>query len=398
MRAAGARDGGGGREAAGRLVPPSGALLAQRGRALADYVPVFLQWFTFVRQRSQNTVLSYGENLKRFLAFCDRATLVRPEDVDFRHIEFYLGWLQQECGLKPRSANHHVHCLRSFWRWMVREGIATTNAAAEVFLLPEVQPLPRYLHIPVQEQWLTILEKNHALVGVRNYALVATALLTGLRNSELSNLQVKHLDLDGGTLRVIEGKGKRDRELPIIPRLEIVLRDYLIRVRPRLLAHPGITIDKPNPKRRSYRWYVRQRQPDGKMVTLAVATTAQEAHEARGRVAPPPADNPYVFVRADRWIHRRGIEPLGPRSIFMTIRRLAKATLGIDDVSPHMLRHSFAARLRENGADLQDIQEALGHASIRTTTIYTKLATRKQRERLAEYLGGRLLKRTAQEA
>lgn len=120
------------RKEAGILIPPSGALLAQQGRPLAEYVPLFLQWFTFVRQRSMNTVLSYGENLKRFLAFCARAGLARPEDVNFRHIEFYLGWLQQEHGLKPRSANHRVHCLRSFWRWMVREGITTRNPATEV--------------------------------------------------------------------------------------------------------------------------------------------------------------------------------------------------------------------------------------------------------------------------
>lgn len=321
------------------IVLPPGGLLAQRGRPLAEYVPVFLRWFEFVRHRSPNTILSYGENLKRFLEFCDRAALGRPDDVNFRHIEFYLGWLQQEYGLKPRSANHHVHCLRSFYRWMVREGIATSNPATEVFLLPETQPLPRYLHIVDQERWLGLLAQGRTPVAVRNYALVATALLTGLRNSELSNLQVQHVDLDGGTLRVIEGKGKKDRELPLIPRLEGILRDYLTRVRPRILARPG-----------------------------------------------RPAANPYVFVRVDRWVHRRGTEPLGPRSIFMTIRRLAKSTLGMDDVYPHQLRHSFAARLRERGADLQDIQEALGHASIRTTTIYTKLATRAQRERLAEYL------------
>ena len=69
----------------------------------------------------------------------------------------------------------------------------------------------------------------------------------------------------------------------------------------------------------------------------------------------------------------------------MTIRRLCQAVLN-RHVHPHMLRHSFASRLRENGADLQDMQEAMGHATIATTTIYAHLTTRRQREQLAEFL------------
>lgn len=242
------------------------------------------------------------------------------------------------------------------------------------------------MHVPNQERWLSLLAENHTPVAVRNYALVATALLTGLRNSELSNLQVEHVDLESGVLRVIEGKGKKDRELPIIPRLEAILRDLPHPSAATTSRAPGHQHRQAGPERRSYYFYVRQSRPDGTMITLARAKTVREAEEARRRVAPTPMANPYVFVRADRWVHRRVGEPLGPRSIFMTIRRLAKAMIGLDDVYPHMLRRSFAARLREKGADLQDIQEALGHTSINTTAIYSRLALRTQRERLADYL------------
>jgi integrase/recombinase XerD len=162
-------------------------------------------------------------------------------------------------------------------------------------------------------------------------------LLTGLRCSELSNLQLGHLDLAAGVLRVIEGKGRKDRELPVVPRLEAILRRYLEVVRPQLVRGPNV----------------------------------------------------YVFVRAtprQGWQTKHGAAAFGPKAIFYTIRRLVAEILNRPGAHPHMLRHSFASRLRENGADLQDIQEALGHAVITTTTMYAHLTTRRQREKLAEYL------------
>ena len=150
----------------------------------------------------------------------------------------------------------------------------------------------------------------------------------------MSNLQLGHVDLDAGVLRVISGS-RKDRELPVVPRLEAILRRYLTIGRPSFLKGP----------------------------------------------------NAYVFIRTTTWGTKRGGFPLGPKAIFYKIRQLVRDTLNRPRAHPHMLRHSFASRLRENGADLQDIQEALGHhAVITTTTKYAHLTTRRQREKLAEYL------------
>ena len=121
---------------AGALVPPGSGFLAQRDRTVADYAPVFLKWLSFVRQRRENTVRSYGKDLKTFVGFCEQAGLSKPDDVSFRHLEFYLGWLQKERGVKATTANRHVHALRTFWKWMVREEITMKNPATDVFLLP----------------------------------------------------------------------------------------------------------------------------------------------------------------------------------------------------------------------------------------------------------------------
>jgi integrase/recombinase XerD len=322
---------------AGAVVPADPRPLAGRERTLAESVPVFLRWLGLVRQRRENTVRSYGEDLKTFLRFADQAGLATPDAVTFRHLEFYLGWLQTERGLKASSANRHLHALRTFWKWMVREEIATRNPAADVFLLPTAKTLPRYLSIAEQETLLAALARDASPLGVRDYALGATALLTGLRCSELSHLQLGHLDLDAGVLRVVDGKGRKDREVPVVPRLAAILRPYLTGTRPTLLKRP----------------------------------------------------TPYVFARAGRsgtWALAHGDLPLGPRTIWQIIRRLIAATLHRAGAHPHMLRHSFASRLRENGADLQDIQEALGHAVITTTAMYAHLTTRRRRERLADLL------------
>jgi integrase/recombinase XerD len=371
---------------AGALVPPGSGFLTQRDRTLADYAPVFLKWLGFVRQRRENTVRSYGEDLKTFVGFCEQAGLSKPDDVSFRHLEFYLGWLQKERGVKATTANRHVHALRTFWKWMVREEITMKNPAADVFLLPTQKKLPRYLTIPEQEKLLEALAQDPTPLGCRDYALVATGLFTGLRCSELSRLQLGHLNLEAGILRVVDGKGRKDREMPIFPRLEHILRPYLEGTRPQLLALPAGYIAAPRAKSRERSWSVVHTLPNGKRVRVARAGSREEAERLRAARPSSLSINPYVFVRGSAlWLPKHGAAPLGPRTVFITIRRLCEAALN-RHVHPHMLRHSFASRLRENGADLQDIQEALGHAAITTTTMYAHLTTRRQREQLAKYL------------
>jgi site-specific recombinase XerD len=108
--------------------------------------------------------------------------------------------------------------------------------------------------------------------------------------------------------------------------------------------------------------------------------------QLRAAMRLPPS--PYVFVSADPTQSQRARrvgQPLGGRSVLWIVRKSVGPIVG-RPVYTHMLRHSFASRLRENGADLQDIQEALGHSAITTTTMYAHISTRRRREKLAEYL------------
>jgi integrase/recombinase XerD len=239
---------------------------------LTEYAPVFLKWLGFVRQRRENTVRSYGEDLKTFLAFCEQAELSKPEDVSFRHLEFYLGWLQTERGLKATSANRHVYALRTFWKWMVHEEITTRNPAADVFLLPTQRKLPRYLTIPEQEKLLAALAQDPSLLGRRDDALVATGLLTGLRCVEV---QVPELEM-----------GQKDRELPVIPRLEAILRRYLGETRPQLVHRPFGKIRPPGP--RGKYWHVIRTV--GRTTRTSRATSREKAERLQRALIPVPPD------------------------------------------------------------------------------------------------------------
>ena len=365
-------------------VPQSGLPVTQP-RTLEEMVPLFLRWFQFVRMKSPNTVAAYGFDLRTFLEFAKTAKLETPDQARFQHIEFYLGYLQHERGASAATANRHLQTLRAFWKYLVREGLAAGNPAADVFTLPTEQRLPSYLTIPQQEQALGVLEAIPGLTAQRNLTLVTTDLFTGLRLSELANLQLPHVDLEAKILRVIHGKGRKDRELPIVPRLERVLRPYLEETRPQLVGRP---FGEVRPPRRSYRkhWHVLQ-YVDG-VRRFHAASSEADAQRLRQALMPPPPETPWLFVHAanQHRSHGQG-RPLVARGLHHLIQGLLEPILGVH-VHPHMLRHSFATRLRTNGADLQIIQEALGHASIRTTTMYAHLATPKRLADLTRFLGG----------
>lgn len=318
-------------------VPPRVPVLL-RPRTLAECIEPFLFWLGGVRGRRPLTLQSYRRDLKCFAAFCQQVGIEHPADVRHQHIEFYLGWLQQAGERQAGTAARRLSTLRSFCRFLVREEIIPRDPAAVAFGPKVTRRLPVYLSIPEQERVLLDLAQDRTLKGRRDYAAIALLLLTGLRADELMTLDLGALDLEIGTLRVIRGKGDKDRELPVVPRLAAILEAYLRDVRPRL-----------------YR----------------AATSAAVFLPVSGKGVGPRV----IRDRLDRkWLWR-------------LVAHRVSAIVG-RRVYPHALRHSFASRLRTNGADLALIQEALGHSEIGTTTIYAHLATPDRLATLTRLLGG----------
>ena len=300
-------------------------------------VPVFLRWFALIRRRSPNTIRAYDANLRAFLTFAADTGLADPAAVKVQHVEFFLGLLLERDGCQPGTVNHHLHALRSFFRWLEREELVPRNPAGQAYLLKTPKRIPRHLTVTQQDQLLSTLALEHSPAGVRDYGLHAMLTLAGLRCAEIANLRLTDVDLDGD-LRVI-GKGDKERPVPVAPVLAGILRHYLADARPKLLC---------------------------------------------GRTSP------YLFVRVHTWGRKCEGQPLGPKAIFYIVRKTLKRVLGMERGHPHMLRHSFASRVREHGGTLQDLQEVMGHSNIATTARYAHVLSHTQRKRMVGYIEGTL--------
>jgi site-specific recombinase XerD len=302
-------------------------------RRLADHVPAWLFWLEHTRGRSVNTIRAYGDDARMFLAFCDQLGIVHADQVGHQVIEGFGASLHAVLGQTETSVNRRTSALRSLFFYLEREGVVTKNPAKMALLMkqPPRKP-PSYMTKPERQRILDVLSNRKSRRGRRNYALVATLFLAGLRVSEVCHLTVEDVDLEAGALYIRNGKGGKDRRVPIPPRLVRILRLWI---------------------------------------------TGQRA-ESVG------ADSPWLFLHMSRH-HRYNGQPLNTKAIHHLVRHTIVPILG-RKVSPHSFRHSYATHIYEESGDLHLAQHLLGHESIRTTSIYAHVTPRKERERLAEYL------------
>lgn len=230
----------------------------------------------------------------------------------------YLRDLQTR-GCAPATRARRLSCLRRFYRFLASEGLVGADPTAAVPSPRRGLKLPRVLTVGEVDRLLT-QPRTSTPTGLRDRAMLELLYATGLRVSELVELKVADVNVAQGYVRCL-GKGQRERVVPFGSMAARYLRAYLTEVRPRLVA------------RRS----------------------------------------PYLFV------NRRG-RPLSRQAMWKLIKKYARRA-GIDKtIGPHVLRHSFATHLLENGADLRTVQELLGHADISTTQIYTHVSAAHLRE------------------
>jgi site-specific recombinase XerD len=352
---------------------------------LASLVPRYLQWIQFVRERSENTVASYGFDLWRFVEFCDKAGVDRPEQIRLQLIEAYLAWLRFEKRLSVQTANRHRACLKGFFGYLLREEIIAKDPVGLTIPLKEPQRLPKRLTYREREYVLTALAEDETPLGRRDLAVIGLGCLAGLRSEELVNLRMDELDLDSGIIRVI-GKGDKQREVPLVKRLREILERYLP-ARASLLGGPLGEIYRRTP---SSIWRISYPGKDGTYTHVnTYSYSRREAAATLRRLAPTVPESPYVLVNAHpRRGHalRRGGKPLLTRSIFMIVRRRVSPLVG-RPVSPHVLRHTFASVLTERGASAFAVQRAMGHARLETTGIYVHLSNETLRDEIETHLG-----------
>jgi integrase/recombinase XerD len=279
--------------------------------ALTDDIVAFRNYLQAERGMAANTVLAYNRDLDRFalwVAGGGLANYLRPSVRDLSH---YLSHLR-EAGLAPASVARHLVALKMFYRFLRLEERAD-QAAVELLSSPALwERIPQVLSPESVEKLLAAPQAGERFF-LRDRALLETLYATGSRASEVVGLRLSDLYLDSRFCKC-QGKGNKQRVVPLgQPALE-ALRAYLSDLRPRLI-----------------------------------------------RAVP---DAPWVFVS-------RGGRVLTREMLWILIKKYVRRAGLNPKVSPHTLRHSFATHLLAGGADLRTVQELLGHANIRTTQHYT---------------------------
>ena len=274
----------------------------------------FLNYMLIERNFSQNTRESYSNDLKRYLLFIQESVL-DMNGISANHIERFISELY-ETGLEASSMARNISAIRSFHKFLVIERALDTNPAETIHLPKQARYLPTVLTV---EETMRILEAPLGTAAQSKYASRDKALLellyaTGVRVSELVNIQQQSLYLEAGFVRIF-GKGSKERLIPV-----------------------GDSAVK---------WINQYRQ--GLRLSLVKGDS-----------------DDYIFLNS------RG-KKLSRMAIYSMVQHYAQLA-GIEkNISPHTFRHTFATHLLEGGADLRAVQEMLGHCSIVTTQIYTHI-------------------------
>jgi integrase/recombinase XerC len=276
----------------------------------------FLRHLERERNASPRTLEAYAEDLAQFSSYLARELrrAPRPEDADHLLIRGFLAELHRR-GLKKASSARKLAALRTFFRYLCREGRLLANPAKLLLSPRRERRIPSVLEEPQVERLLDM--PGEGLAAVRGRAILELLYATGVRCAELVALDTAAVDLEGRTLRV-RGKGSKERIVLFGGRAREALRAWLA-LRP----------------------------------TLRPGTDALFLNARGGRLG-------------DRSM----------RALVATVARRVAAVALERRCSPHTLRHSFATHLLSHGADLRAIQELLGHASLSTTQRYTHVDTR----------------------
>jgi integrase/recombinase XerD len=286
----------------------------------------YLDHLTVERGLSTNTLAAYGTDLRRYAAFLSKRGVRSAEAVDEATVRSFVASISastygdDERPYRATSVARSLSSVRSFHRFLVREGVTDHDPAVGV-----AQPkLPRSLPRPLTVEDVTrLLEAadTSTLDGIRDRAILELLYGAGLRISELTGLDVDDLDLEEGSVRVV-GKGGREREVPVGRYAREAVEAYLTRTRP------------------------------------AFASSSS---------------------RAALFLNQRGGR-LTRQSCGRLLAKYKKKAGIKRDVTLHTLRHSYATHLLEGGADVRVVQELLGHASVATTQIYTLVTKEHLRE------------------
>jgi integrase/recombinase XerD len=279
------------------------------------------------RGYSEGTVYGREGIFSDLVAWCNERGIQAPSQLSRQVLELYqkhLAHRRKEDGtrLSLITQSNILIAIRSFCGWLVRSNLLLYNPAGELVLPKRPHRIPREVLSPAEVEQVLNTPDLSTLIGIRDRALLETIYSTGVRRSEAAHLEISDIDFDRGSLLVREGKNRKDRLIPIGERALAWIRRYLDDVRPEIVV--------------------------------------------------PPDEGVLFLTRLGR--------PFDPNGISGRVTKIFRASGIRKQGSTHLLRHTMATAMLEGGADIRYIQQMLGHESIKTTQIYTRVSIRALKE------------------
>ncbi|MBL7829113.1 MAG: tyrosine-type recombinase/integrase [Saprospiraceae bacterium] len=270
----------------------------------------FFSFLSLEKRFSPHTLKAYRSDLENFIAhLVERQCLTSVDEVRHLHVRSWIVALM-EAGQSPRSINRRLSCLKTYFRFLKKRGLLLKDPMKKVVAPRMGKRLPVF----VQEHQMAALFSHTGFgadFGSQQQRLILELLYaTGIRRSEASNLKISDIDFSRMMLRV-RGKGDKERSLPFAPYLADLF-EHVIALRKEVF---------------------------------------------------PSTSEPWLFL------NRKG-EKLIPESIYQIVKKHLSAVTTVEQRSPHVLRHSFATHLSNNGAELNAVKELLGHSNLAATQVY----------------------------
>lgn len=282
-----------------------------------SYLKNFLIYLEVEKNFSKHTIRAYNSDILSFLLWLDTTPI---EETNHTKLKDYLVFIQR-FNYSKTTLSRKIAAIRTFYRFLYRERIIEANPANSVHAPKKTKSLPKFLSSKEIEQILNNI-KIDTPAGYRNRVILELLYATGMRISELSNLNFCNLNLEENEITVM-GKGAKERIVLVSARAKDFLEKYLKNVR---------------------------------------------------YMVPEQSSRPEENEDSPVFINKTGYR-LQAQSVRAALNDIVKKIELPKKVTPHVFRHSFATKLLENGADLRVVQELLGHASISNTQIYTHVST-----------------------
>ena len=295
----------------------------RKSKFMLDLVRAYENYLTKVKQASANTVASYMRDIRQFAAWLHEQEGIDVVDASQLNISDYLGYLATE-GRSAATVSRSLASLKNFFSYVVSTGFLEQTPVAEIHVDRGEKKLPQIL----TGHEIELLLSQPVCVepkGIRDKAMLELMYATGIRVTELIQLDISDVNLDAGLIKC--SGAKKSRAIPLYPAALNALRSYIENVRGVMIADPG---------------------------------------------------EPALFVNVN------GVRM--SRQGFWKILKHYQTTARIEkEITPHTLRHSFAVHLLENGADIGSVQELMGHSDISSTQLYTQMIDNKLKSVYAKF-------------